>query len=245
MKFCINKKYHYRSGIYQIKCLKSNKIYIGSTCGRKGFKGRFWGHFERLNNNTHWNPHLQNAWNKYGPSNFIFKIIKLLPHKCDNNMALYTEQKYLNKAFKTPQEIYNLSPIALGGNRIGKSKYTPYKKEIIKLRKNDISYKKIVKILQEKYKLNCQWISVRNFFINFCGGKFSNTRGKFGRSKFTPHIKIIKKLIKNNSYKLIIYTLRKRGVMGGCESTLHDFCYKHSISLNYNKKRIYKNRGVL
>jgi group I intron endonuclease len=63
------------SGIYQIKNLKNNKIYIGSS---KNIKERFLQHKYNLKNNKHCNPILQNSWNKYGEENFEFIIIEII-----------------------------------------------------------------------------------------------------------------------------------------------------------------------
>ena len=76
----------YKTGIYQIKNKINNKKYIGSTrvtghkfpC-RNGFFKRWTTHKNSLNNNSHRNYHLQNAWNKYGEQNFEFEILSLCP----------------------------------------------------------------------------------------------------------------------------------------------------------------------
>jgi len=60
------------SGIYVIKNMKNNKIYIGSSVD---LKKREREHFYVLTNNSHHNKHLQKAWNKYGKENFKFDIL--------------------------------------------------------------------------------------------------------------------------------------------------------------------------
>jgi hypothetical protein len=50
-----------KSGIYQIKNLITNEIYIGSS---KHLASRKAGHFCRLRKGKHQNPILQNHWNK-------------------------------------------------------------------------------------------------------------------------------------------------------------------------------------
>lgn len=62
-------------GIYAIKNLVDNKLYIGSS---KELKARRSKHFRLLKNGTHKNSHLQRAYNKYGYDNFIFIILAYL-----------------------------------------------------------------------------------------------------------------------------------------------------------------------
>ena len=50
-------------GIYKITNLKNNKGYIGQSTD---IKTRWINHKRELRNNIHRNPHLQNAFNKYG-----------------------------------------------------------------------------------------------------------------------------------------------------------------------------------
>lgn len=61
------------SGIYKITNCINNKVYIGKSID---ILNRRWPyHKNLLNNGTHINQHLQNAWNKYGEENFDFSII--------------------------------------------------------------------------------------------------------------------------------------------------------------------------
>jgi hypothetical protein len=65
-------KYQYRNaivGVYQIKNLVSGKSYIGSS---NIIQKRWTQHRRELRAGIHFNPKLQNAWNKYGEENFKF-----------------------------------------------------------------------------------------------------------------------------------------------------------------------------
>jgi group I intron endonuclease len=77
-----------QSGIYQIKNLIDNKIYIGSAVN---FRKRWRLHRYQLNNNSHDNRHLQNAWNKYSSEAFEFKIIEIV----DKSVLLTREQQWI------------------------------------------------------------------------------------------------------------------------------------------------------
>lgn len=64
-----------KSGIYQIRNLINNKIYVGSAfdLGR-----RIKAHLKSLKHKTHHNIHLQDSFNKYGEENFVFEILELV-----------------------------------------------------------------------------------------------------------------------------------------------------------------------
>jgi len=65
-------------------------------------------HLYYLNKNSHKNPHLQSAWNKYGKRNFEFHMIE----KCEEDKCIITEQNQLNIARTEQDKCYNLSFIA-------------------------------------------------------------------------------------------------------------------------------------
>ena len=73
------------SGIYCIENVVNHKTYIGSS---KNIYQRLLKHFALLRHNRHQNPHLQNAWNKYGEGNFRWFILEY----CGNNKLTEREQ---------------------------------------------------------------------------------------------------------------------------------------------------------
>jgi len=77
------------SGIYQIKCLVNNKIYIGSS---KNIYNRWKVHKRQLNKNNHINLFLQSSWNKYGEKNFQFYILEF----CKENFLIEKEQYWMD-----------------------------------------------------------------------------------------------------------------------------------------------------
>ena len=93
------------SGIYKIINKVNGKYYVGSSMNINGKNGRWAEHKRLLSKNKHHNEHLQNAWNKYGQSNFTFLIIELLPP----TIILEREQKYLDIAKQESDKCYNLS----------------------------------------------------------------------------------------------------------------------------------------
>lgn len=63
------------TGIYIIKNILTEKVYIGSA---KSVLSRLNAHKYQLLNNKHFNKHLQSSYNKYGINNFTFELIEKL-----------------------------------------------------------------------------------------------------------------------------------------------------------------------
>ena len=97
------------SGIYQIRNLINDKIYIGSAID---LKWRNRQHFSDLKYNRHFNKYLQRAYNKYGIENFIFEVLIY----CDEENCLLFEQRFLDY-YWNKGILYNTNPIA--GNSLG------------------------------------------------------------------------------------------------------------------------------
>lgn len=97
-------------GIYEIKCLATNKIYIGSSIS---IKKRIKDHVYSLKGNRHCNTILQNAWNKYGENTFIATCIVNLNEDISEEGLLEIEQKYLDKIRPWNRDIgFNINNIA-------------------------------------------------------------------------------------------------------------------------------------
>ena len=93
-------------GIYTIKNLKNNKLYIGSSVE---IEKRIRTHFVNLIKNNHSNLKLQNSYNKYGKENFIFEILETFD-EIERDDLFTIEQKYIDSYdFDT---LYNLTNIA-------------------------------------------------------------------------------------------------------------------------------------
>ena len=76
-------------GVYKITNTINGKLYVGSS---KDITSRWDQHKRKLNNETHGNPHLQNAWLMYGGENFKFEIIE----ECSSDIQFEREQYYLD-----------------------------------------------------------------------------------------------------------------------------------------------------
>lgn len=79
-----------KSGVYQIRCLVSGKVYVGSTVR---FRKRWIAHVTDLNKGIHHTQALQNAWNKYGAESFVFEILEL----ADKPDLIRLEQEWMER----------------------------------------------------------------------------------------------------------------------------------------------------
>jgi group I intron endonuclease len=112
-----------QSGIYQIRNLINNKVYIGKSVNINNRKTQ---HFSSLRNNKHKNFKLQGSVNKHGIDNFVFEILEL----CEE--IDIKEIEYINK-YNSCKNGYNISSEKshMSKKWISKLKY---------LRKNDNKY---------------------------------------------------------------------------------------------------------
>ena len=105
--------------VYRIQNLANNNAYIGKTNNPKTRKSR---HFSELRTNTHYNCHLQAAYNKYGEFVFTFEILESEISKYDiNNREIYwiaESKKYqilYNQTIGGDGNGTNIKPIAWNG----------------------------------------------------------------------------------------------------------------------------------
>ena len=106
-----------KSGIYQIKNIITNKVYIGSA---KNINSRWLEHKRLLKNNNHPNKKLQASYNKHGKNNFSYEKLELI----ELDSLIIFEQKWLNEVLKADSDSkyfrengYNLSKVA--GSTLG------------------------------------------------------------------------------------------------------------------------------
>lgn len=99
-----------KSGVYQIRNIINDKLYIGSS--KNLLKRKNEGHFKRLEKNTHRNEHLQSAYNTYGKENFVFEVIEF----CSLEQLLNSEQYWIDKLnVLNRNHGYNIKPYTTSG----------------------------------------------------------------------------------------------------------------------------------
>lgn len=89
-------------GVYQIRNLVTGDLYIGGTVDHMH---RWREHFRLLRTGQHHSVYLQNAWNKYGESNFDFEWVEDSTREALRDL----EQHYLD----TLKPVYNMSSSAI------------------------------------------------------------------------------------------------------------------------------------
>lgn len=92
MIFLEEEKFKKSIGIYKIKNIENNKVYIGQTC--QSFQKRFWHHQWKLKNGNHDNKFLQNEWNKYGEEKFEFSIIEIVDKSLLDEREIFWIEEY-------------------------------------------------------------------------------------------------------------------------------------------------------
>ena len=75
-------------GVYLIRCMPLNRIYVGST--NQSFRARFSNHCKFLKHGNLGNKKLQEDYNLYGPENFEFEILGIYPE----NLTVHYETHF-------------------------------------------------------------------------------------------------------------------------------------------------------
>lgn len=95
-----------RSGIYQIRCKRSGKIYIGSAVN---LSARWRRHRQQLAEGLHGNPHLQSAWTRYGAASFEFTVLEF----ANPAQLLRREQYWIDRTdCADRRKGFNVKPLA-------------------------------------------------------------------------------------------------------------------------------------
>jgi group I intron endonuclease len=161
------------SGIYIIRNIINNKMYVGST---GNFVKREKQHFKKLYNRKH-NLKFQNAYNKYGKDNFKFEIIQLAEY--DKNIV--DLEDYWIKILDSKKSGYNIADASFG--------------DTLSDHPNKIEIKKKISNGLKKYYNN-----LSQFERNEKCGKLGKLNGMFGKTHSAETKKIISKA--NKDFKI-------------------------------------------
>lgn len=176
----------YSAGVYQILNLKNGNFYIGSSVN---VYNRFHTHKTKLNQNIHINKYLQNAYNKYGKNEFLFRVLEY----CNKDEVIKKEQHYLNLLrpkynHRTIAQVnLGLSPSENTKSKISATLKQKYKQGLIAY-KQDHAWRPIVAydlegILVNSYK--CIMDACRDLNISKANLRRAlNNKGRAGKYQF-------------------------------------------------------------
>jgi group I intron endonuclease len=208
------------TGIYIIKNIKNNKVYIGSA---KSILSRLSNHKYQLNKNKHFNKHLQSSYNKYGFGSFTFNILE--ETDLDNLQKL--EEYYIKEKYKSNNTLFGYNKRIDCKTNLG-LKYS--EEHIENLRKSHIGnkhseeskikiaesrYKSIYKI-SDKLEILCKYKSILEASIDnninsnsisaCCRGKLNSSGGYYWSFvESYDKNKKYKKISKINKQKKFVY----------------------------------------
>jgi len=178
-----------KPGLYFILNTTNGKKYIGSSTMR--ILKRLQHHYCELRRNNHKNTHLQNAWNLYGESNFIFEVITNL----EKEQCFLIEQEYIDNSKEG--EIYNINLLATG---------TPsLTRETIEKRGNSIAKAHLKRIPWVK-KIKSGEITIEDApkeFHKYILSRLNHKSWNKGLTKETADFSFLKGIKKTQTLKLI------------------------------------------
>ncbi|MFA7689249.1 MAG: GIY-YIG nuclease family protein [Bacilli bacterium] len=178
-------------GIYQIRNIKTGKVYVGSS---KNIERRFGEHIRNLKNNKHHSIKLQRSWNltKDKKKTFVFEVIEEVN---DNSILKEREQYYIDlkdaytTGYNCSEKVDNLKYVFKKQKKVSKKKlldklyneyinlYNKYKdnldfsytfrERLEEKHYSYITYKKVVKYI--KWFLDNYDIHKYKFEISFTG----------------------------------------------------------------------------
>lgn len=97
-----------QTGIYLILNVILNKGYVGASAD---VYDRWNSHQWKLRNEKHENPFLQADWLKFGPGNFSFTVLELLPSSTSLPDRAERERHHMNMKLRELGELYNILAI--------------------------------------------------------------------------------------------------------------------------------------
>ncbi len=148
-------------GVYKIKCLGNEKIYVGSTC--KTFLGRWETHLKLLRQKKHHSIYLQNSFNKFGESSLVFEILEVLEE--DKEFVLLREQYYID-TYKASYKEYGFNICPVAGSNKGSSRTEKTKAKIARAKIGNQNAKGSKRSLEFKIKVSNS-IAKKNASTNY------------------------------------------------------------------------------
>lgn len=169
-------KYSHISGIYGIKCIKTNKIYIGSTIN---IQLRVLKHFNELFHNRHANKKLQQDFNLYGYDFFTLIVYEiadkndLLIKEKDLQIKIGIDNLYnerISGFYVDPEYRKKLSNASKATHKTQKYRDKMRKLKTNKIGQFDIFTNKLLKIWESAVILCEEYGYTRSVILSCCNG---------------------------------------------------------------------------
>lgn len=209
-------------GIYKIKNELNGKFYIGQSIN---CNNRRRSHLGYLRNRKHQNEHLQNAWNKYGESNFSFKVIKL----CNPDELDLLEIKYIDN--------YKSLDKTKGYNKAGGGKTNRYvsKESIHKMKRTKITRR--VHAGEKNHNSVASNKDVESIIKDLLDG----TTRKNVCDKYNVSIQTVNGIVQNRTYVYVATHLREK--LKNMDAKLYESRINKAVELyekGYSQNEIHK-----
>lgn len=191
------------SGIYIIKNITNNKIYVGSSVN---ISSREYKHFWMLKTGIHDNHYLQQSYDKYGRDSFIFEVAEL----CSYDDLIIKENHYIDLyQSNNPKYGYNLAKV----NEFRRNTYN----DEVKLKLSTYNQNKNNNFKQ----FSLTNIESGNIFIfdNLIEGARYLINNGFAKG------------IERNVRMKLSASLRNKKVNNGHKGTIRKTCYKHKFNI--------------
>lgn len=170
-------------GIYTITNQVDGKMYVGYS---KHINRRKHVHLKELRRQKHSNPHLQNAWNKYGEESFLFEVLV----ECEEE-HLASEENYWCNLLNVHDKRYGYNE--RGTSPTGSAKCSEYSKYLMSLKRKGV--KKSPEHIESMRRCN-----IGRKMSPEARKKMSDTRkGKPANPKAIETLKIVNEQIRLNS----------------------------------------------
>lgn len=158
------------SGIYKIRNIVNDKIYVGSA---KDFHVRWDRHLKSLRKNKHHNIRLQRSFNIHGEKSFIFEIIENVEY----NKDIQIREQYYIDTLNSKVNGYNIADASFGDVLT----HNPRRDEIVENRRQ-IQLKNNSLMTEEQRKatwgkpgeLNGRWNPDNHNYCKDCGKRIKN-----------------------------------------------------------------------
>lgn len=177
--------------IYEIKNSVNGNCYIGST---NNAKRRWMYHRTNLRGNKHHSFVLQKAWNKYGETNFEFKVLLICDEKdrfdYENRFMKLQSYNVMRTAHETAiRKRYKPTPETIEKMRVGVKKAFANPEARARLREARLGYKQTKEAIEKAARSKWKPVYCKELDVSFLNQKFAAEYLGYAKSTITEALK--------------------------------------------------------